>query len=538
MTTKVPKAAELVATIPPDYQAPADDWRPLPVEFKPNQYCFGAKGTSIERLGFANPRDWQPTDVDWKLPANWKETVLKGFKSRLGKFRSFKLFMDVCVRCGACADKCHFFLGTNDPKNMPVVRSELMRSVYRRYFTLGGKLLGSLAGARDLDEGVIKEWYKYYYQCTECRRCSVYCPFGIDTAEITMMGREMLHEIGVGTNWILEPAGNSQRTGNHLGLQPHALKDSLDSLVEDLETITGIKVNPTFNRKGAEILFVTPSADFFADPGIFTMMGYLLLFHHIGLDYTFSTYASEGGNFGLFSSHELMKKLNGKVYAEAQRLGVKWILGGECGHMWRVINQYMSTMTGPADFLQQPVSPMTGTVFGNTPATKYVHIAEFTADLIKHGKLKLDPKRNNHRRITFHDSCNTARGMGLIEEPREVLKAVTNNFFEMHESTTRERTFCCGSGAGLNTNELMEVRMRGGYPRANAVKMVQEKHDVNMLTAICAIDRAVLPALMNYWVPGVAVSGLHELVGNALIMEGESARTVDLRGEDLEASDA
>ena len=23
--------------------------------------------------------------------------------------------MDVCVRCGACADKCHFFIGGGDP---------------------------------------------------------------------------------------------------------------------------------------------------------------------------------------------------------------------------------------------------------------------------------------------------------------------------------------------------------------------------------------------------------------------------------------
>ena len=79
-----------------------------------------------------------------------------------------------------------------------------------------------------------------------------------------------------------------------------------------------------------------------------------MLFHEIGLDYTFSAYASEGGNFGLFSSNELMKRLNGKIYAEAKRLGVKWILGGECGHMWRVLHQYMDTMNGPADFLQEP----------------------------------------------------------------------------------------------------------------------------------------------------------------------------------------
>jgi hypothetical protein len=38
---------------------------------------------------------------------------------------------------------------------------------------------------------------------------------------------------------------------------------------------------------------------------------------------------------------------------------------------------------------------------------------------------------------------------------------------------------------------------------------------------------------MNYWVPDVTVYGIHELVGNALVMEGEQERTTDLRGEPL-----
>jgi hypothetical protein len=38
---------------------------------------------------------------------------------------------------------------------------------------------------------------------------------------------------------------------------------------------------------------------------------------------------------------------------------------------------------------------------------------------------------------------------------------------------------------------------------------------------------------VEYWAPGVDVSGVHELVGNALIMEGENERTTDLRGEPL-----
>jgi Fe-S oxidoreductase len=441
--------------------------------------------------------------------------------------------MDICVRCGACADKCHFYLGSGDPKNMPVLRAELLRSVYKNEFTKAGKILGKLAGSRELTVDVIKEWFSYFYQCTECRRCSVFCPYGIDTAEITMLARELLTLIGCNINWILEPVANCFNTGNHLGLRPHTFKENIEYLVADIEEFVGVKIEPTFNRKGAEVLFITPSGDVFAEPGIYTLMGYLMLFEHVGLDYTWSTYASEGGNFGLFTSHEMMKRLNAKMYAEAERLGVKWILGGECGHMWRVINQYMDTMNGPADFLELPVSPITGTKFTNAASTKMVHITEFTADLIKHNRLKLDPGRNDHFKVTFHDSCNPARGMGLFEEPRYVIRSVCNNYYEMPENTIREQTFCCGGGAGLGTDEFMEMRLRGGFPRANAVSYVHEKYGVNKLACICAIDRATLPPLMEYWVPEVDVLGVHELVANALVMEGENERDYNLRGEPL-----
>jgi len=512
---------------------PTKDWMDVPAIFKPGNFCYPAKKEKVEYmnsqqgLSFPNAREWSPEDDDWKLPENWKEIIYNGLKDRLAKFRSLKIFMDCCVRCGACADKCHFFLGTGDPKNMPVLRAELLRSVYRHDFTKAGKILGKMAGAREMTFGVLKEWFMYAYQCTECRRCSVFCPYGIDQAEITMMMRELLHTVGVGTNWILEPASNSNRTGNHMGLQPHTFKDNVDFLTDDIENLTGVRVEPTFNRKGAEVLFITPSADVFADPGLYTAMGYLILFHHIGLDYTWSTYASEGGNFGLFTNNETMKKLNAKMYAEAKRLGVKFIIGGECGHMWRVLHQYMDTMNGPADFLEVPKSPITGTVFDNAASTKMIHISEFTADLIKNNKLNIDKSRNDHVVATWHDSCNTARGMGLLEEPRYILDNVVNNWVEMPENCIREKTFCCGSGTGLNTDEIMELRMRGGLPRANAVKYVHEKHGVNHLGCVCAIDRATLTSLMNYWVPEVKVCGLTELVGNSLVLEGEQRQELD-----------
>jgi Fe-S oxidoreductase len=519
-------------------------WMDTPVEIRKNIACHAAKPERLETVGFPNPRDWSCYDEDWKLPENWQEIIHKGFKERLDRFRSIKIFMDICVRCGACADKCHFFIGSGDPKNMPVVRAELLRSIYRNDFTTAGKILGMFGknvkksyGAREMTLEVLKEWWYYLFQCTECRRCSVFCPYGIDTAEITIFGRELLNLIGLNIDWVAAPVAFCYRTGNHLGIQPHAYKDMMDFFTDEIEDVTGIRVEPHFMKKKADILFITPSGDVFADPGTFTCMGYMMLFHFLqekyGLEITWSTYASEGGNFGFFTSHEMMKRLNAKMYAEAKRLGVKWILGGECGHMWRVVHQYMDTMNGPPDFLEEPVSPITGTKFENARSTKMIHITEFTADLIKHGKLDLDISRNDHLKVTYHDSCNPSRGMGLLEEPRYVIKNVCNHFYEMPANTIREQTFCCGSGAGLNAGENMELRMQGALPRLNAVKYVHEKHGVNMLSCICAIDRAAFPTALEYWLPEVDNCGVHELVANALILPGEKKRTVDLRNEPL-----
>jgi Fe-S oxidoreductase len=516
-----------------DWRPPKTGWMDTPVDFRPGTFIYPGKAKNLRVLDLPNPRNWAVTDEDWKLPEGWQKIVLEGMADRLSKYRSFKLFMDTCVRCGACADKCHFFIGSGDPKNMPVLRAELLRSIYRKDFTTLGKVFGKLAGGRELTTDVIKEWFYYFFQCTECRRCSVFCPYGIDTAEITMMGRELLGLLGLYVNWVIEPVANCFRYGNHLGIQPHGLKDTLEFMAEDIEEATGIKIDIPINKKGAEILFFTPSGDFVAAPGIYTCMAYMLLFHELGIDYTWSTYASDGGNFGLFTSHETMKRLNAKIYTEAKRLGVKWILGGECGHMWRVTHQYMNTMNGPADFLEVPRSPLTGTVFENARSSKTVHIMEFLADAIHHGKLKLDPSRNDHIRVTFHDSCNTARGMGILEEPRYVIRAACNNFYEMPENTIREQTFCCGGGAGLGTDENMEMRLRGGLPRGSAVRYVQEKHGVNQLAAMCAIDRATLVTVCDYWAPGVEVTGISELVANAMVFEGEKRRTHNLRLEPI-----
>ncbi len=124
-----------------------------------------------------------------ELVDNWQQVAIDKLGELVGKYRSLQVFMDTCVKCGACTDKCHYYLGTSDPKNMPVARQDLLRKVYRRYFTFAGKYFPWLVGAEDLTREVLDEWYSYFHQCSQCRRCSVFCPYGIDTAEVSMAAR-------------------------------------------------------------------------------------------------------------------------------------------------------------------------------------------------------------------------------------------------------------------------------------------------------------------------------------------------------------
>ena len=54
---------------------------------------------------------------------------------------------------------------------------------------------------------------------------------------------------------------------------------------------------------------------------------------------------------------------------------------------------------------------------------------------------------------------------------------------------------------------------------------------------MCAIDKATLPALCDFWAPGVQVGGVHEMVGNALVTTGEPERKTDLRGQPLKGKE-
>jgi Fe-S oxidoreductase len=472
----------------------------------------------------ANEKMQQAIGFPGQLVEGWESRAIEHMGTLLGKYRSLKVFMDSCVHCGACADKCHYFIGTQDPKNMPVARQELMRSVYRRYFTLPGKLFPKLVGARDLTKDVLDEWYTYFNQCSECRRCSVFCPYGIDTAEVTMAAKEILDVVGYGQKYTNEIIGKVHKVGNNLGLPGPALADTLSGLEEDVKEDTGADVRFPLDEKDAEVLLVTPSADFFAEPHVDSLIGYAKVFHAAGIRWTLSSKASEAGNFGLFiGNYEQLRTIALRIREAALELGVKRIVVGECGHAWRVAYSFWNTLVGIGAGGKDPFAVQLQSQL-DPNVRQPMHICEFTWDLIQRGALKFDKEANDHRVITFHDSCNVARASrmgdtpgGQFEIPRAIIRAVANRYVEMAPDTTREKTFCCGGGGGLLTDELLDLRVKGALPRMEALRAVADDHGVNFMATICAICKAQFTKVLPYYGFKMSmVGGVHQLVSTAI----------------------
>jgi len=476
---------------------------PLKEDAMAHSKPYVAKAEFQEALGFPG-----------ELIDNWEDVAVKKLGELKGKFRSLQVFLDSCVKCGACTDKCHYFLGTADPKNMPVARQDLLRKVYRRYYTFAGRFFPKLVGAVDMTREVLDEWYSYFHQCSQCRRCSVYCPYGIDTAEISMAAREIMDAVGLGQKYCNEIIAKVHKIGNNLGLPEPALADTLEGLEEEVKDDTGVDIKFPLDVKGADILLVTPSADFFAEPHVDGLIGYAKVFHETGASWTLSSYASEAANFGMFiGSYENMRRVSRRIRKAAKELGVKRIIFGECGHAWRVAYSFLNTLAGPWDFLDP-----------NYPVPQ--HICEYTWDAIQKGKLKFDPSENDHMTLTFHDSCNVARASrmgdkpgGQLEIPRNIIKTVCNNYVDMPENTIGEATFCCGGGGGLLTDDLMELRVKGAMPRMAAYKSVVDEYGVTNLAAICAICKTQFAKVLPYY--GFTMDqivSVHQLVGDALIL--------------------
>jgi len=355
-----------------------------------------------------------------------------------------------------------------------------------------------------LSEKTLLLWYTYFYQCSLCRRCAVFCPLGIDTAEITRACREILAAAGLTGNEPSRAVARFYRAGNGLNLSPRAWIELNQTMETELKGQTGEEIKCPVDEYGAEVLFIPPAADLATHRS--TYLGYAKTFHAAGILWTTSTYVSDAANPGFHLNYRNLRLINQRILEAARELKPKYVLWGESGQGWWVARNFSDTLYGPwaAEEYLELKFPL--------------HIVEWTANLLRRGAFhaKIKKEANDDKVVTLHDSCATARAASLLEEPRAIIRACCLNFQEMPRATIRERTFCCGGGGGLGGEELKELRVAAFLPRARALKHCQDQHGCNWVAMICdQCKNSFLEGLVRY---GLALrrGGVHELLGNAL----------------------
>ncbi len=429
-------------------------------------------------------------------PPPERETVLKAVEAIENGPAPLRVYMEICAKCGTCAEQCPVYYGAPEKRFNPASRSDLIRSLYKRQTTLGGKLLGSLAGASDYTEGDIAEWVERFYECTGCRRCATFCPFGIDNSVIARKGRAIVHSLGLTPQRLLDITRISFETGNTDGCGSEGFKDAVSFLEEEIEEECGVKVRIPVDVEGADYLYVPPSGDVLVNPE--ATMAVAKIFHVLGLSWTMSSRYFDGANYGLFTGDDAaMKAENKHYYEEAKRLGVKHFMCGECGHAYRVFKFMMEK----------------GKWWGELPFT-VGNVLPFTAELIKNGTLKLDKSRNPHP-VTYHDPCNFGRSCGIVEEPRVILNAACEDYREMTPSGTDN--WCCGGGGGLAAmDDIREFRMT-----VSGKKKMEQVRDTGaeFVATACANCKRQITQLMEYHGMDVKVGGVHDLVYTSIVMD-------------------
>lgn len=416
--------------------------------------------------------------------------------------RSLRLYMEMCAKCGTCAEVCPVYSGKPDPRYNPARRADLLRSLYRRHHTVAGKLLGRLVGARDFDQQTFDEWNELFYRCTACRRCAQYCPVGIDNAVITRKARSILDSLGRTPATLQKVVKTSLEKRNTDGASAEAFKAAIAFIEEEMRDEHGVDIRIPIDVVGADYFYLPPSGDSLVN--IEATMGVAKVFHVLGLGerWTMSSRCFDGANYGLFTGNDAHMKATNKVCVdEAKRLGVKVLLMGECGHAHRIMKRMMADHRW----------------WGELPF-EVVNCMEWTAEHIRAGRLSFD-KSQNPQPVTLHDPCNFAKSCGVVEAPRVILRAACGDFREM--TPHGAANWCCGGGGGLSAmNEIREFRMTvSGAKKREQIRGTGATY----VAAPCSNCKRQLGQLMEHSGDKVAVGGVHDMLSRAILIDGKAA---------------
>ncbi len=421
------------------------------------------------------------------------------------------LSMENCAKCQTCNDACHIYeMSGNNPVYRPTYRSEVLRRIYFKYLKPGGKFFGKWAhGDIDLNWNTVARLCELAYRCNLCRRCAQTCPIGVDNGLIGHELRKLFsQELGIAAKEIHDNGSVLQlKVGSSTGMNSEVVKDNIEFIDEDMEDLTGIKVETPWDKEGADILLIHNAGEIMAwpeNPGAFGV-----IFEAAGLSWTMSSdiVAYDGINYGLWYDDFMLAKVAIKHAQAAKKLGVKKIVLGECGHAHKALTVIADrVLTGDLNIRRE--SAMTT-----------------LEDIVMSDRLKLDPSRNDFP-VTLHDPCNMVRLMGIVKPQRRILKKIAPQFREMHPHGVNN--YCCGGGSGFaimsgHNFEDWRAQVAGTKKIQQILNAFKDEMDPSIhkyICAPCSNCKGQIRDLINYYdlfeKTGMVYGGLVELIVNCM----------------------
>jgi Fe-S oxidoreductase/ActR/RegA family two-component response regulator len=403
-----------------------------------------------------------------------------------------------CVHCGNCTQSCHYVLtNPDDPTYAPAYKADKIRTLFKRHFDWTGRVFPWWVKAKSVytDEELEELKDTVFGKCTNCRRCTINCPMGVDLATFNRMARGLLVSVGVMPEGVAVVSKDQWEIGNQMGVLKEDYVETLEWLSEELvDELGDPKAEIPIDKTDADMVYSINPREVKYDPR--TISDAARIFYAAGENWTMPSEGWDMTNFGLFSGDDdLGGAVARRLYEKVSELRGKKLIISECGHGYR------STRCEGQNWGQWDIDfEMESSV--NT-MLRY----------IKEGRIKVDKSKNNIP-VTFHDSCNNARSCGLFEEPRELLNLVCEDFREMYPN--RAENYCCtGGGGAMSMSEYTPRRLKSAKVKADQLTATGAK----IVVTSCHNCVDGLSDLIKHYKLGMEVIQLVNLVANALVIE-------------------
>ena len=395
-------------------------------------------------------------------------------------------FFSSCVHCGLCAQACPFYVETGDPKYTPILKVEPLRLLWEQEYSIWGRLKGLLGFGKKVTDEMLQEWEPLLYDsCTMCGRCSMVCPVGIDIQAMVRKTREGMVASGHAPEGLIEAASRAIRTGSPMGLK----WKTLAAQIKHVEASSGLKV--PVDLEGVDYLVLLSSMEIINFPEYLEAI--VKIFAHAGVTWTLSKDCFEATNAGIqIGSRDIAAELVRRIVDAAAKLRVENVISPECGHAYTAVR-----WEGP-------------NLIGRPYPFKVFHIIEVLDELRSKGKLETEGKETD--RLSMHDPCNLARKSGVIDEQRNLMGLVAENFVELKEHGRYQ--WCCGAGGGVSSNERADGLRMTAFKRKKA--QIEEVEPERMVT-MCATCRIQLEEGLEEFNMDIPVVGLTEMIADRLI---------------------